>query len=87
MKFRFIEALKNGEVVKNQSFETDKGVYQITLIRYKNDIYFFKYRNGKVVECSNLNKAKTRLTKVEKTNETHVETVKEKTDKELDKNA
>lgn len=63
MKYRFIEALKNGEVVKNQAFETDKGVYQITLIRYKNDIYFFKYRNSKVVECSNLNKAKTRLVK------------------------
>ena len=63
MKYRFVEALKNGEVVKNQAFDTDKGVYQITLIRHKNDIYFFKYRDGKVVECSNLTKAKTRLVK------------------------
>ena len=63
MKYRFIEALKNGEIIKNQAFETDKGVYQIALIRYKNDIYFFKYRNGKIVECSNLNRAKTRLAK------------------------
>lgn len=63
MKYRFVEALKNGEVVKNQAFDTDKGVYQITLIRHKNDIYFFKYRDGKIVECSNLNKAKTRVVK------------------------
>ena len=63
MQYKFIEARKKGEVVKNQAFDTDKGVYQITLIRYKNDIYFFKYRDGKVVECSNLNKAKTRFVK------------------------
>lgn len=63
MKYRFIEALKNGEVVKNQEFETDKGVYKITLIRYKNDIYYFKYKNGKIVECNNLTKAKTRFVK------------------------
>lgn len=63
MKYRFIEALKKGDVVKNQAFETDKGVYQITLIRYNNDIYFFKYRNGKLMECSNLNRAKTRVVK------------------------
>lgn len=63
MKYRFIEALKNGDIVKNQAFETDKGVYQITLIRYNNDIYFFKYRNDKLMECSNLNKAKTRFVK------------------------
>lgn len=63
MKYRFIEALKNGEVVKSQTFETDKGVYQITLIRYKNDIYYFKYRNGKIVECNNLTRSKTRFVK------------------------
>ena len=63
MKYRFIEALKNGEVVKNQTFETEKGVYQISLIRYKNDIYYFKYRNGKIVECNNLTRSKTRFVK------------------------
>ena len=68
MKYRFIEALKHGEVVKNPAFNTDKGVYQITLIRYKNDIYFFKYRDNKIVECSNLTRSKTRFVK-EKSNE------------------
>ena len=63
MKYRFIEALKKGEVVKDQSFETDKGVYRIALIRYKNDIYFFKYRNGKLLECNNLTRSKTRVPK------------------------
>ena len=72
MKYRFIEALKKGEIVKNQAFETDKGVYQITLIRYNHDIYFFKYRNGKVVECNNLTRSKTRFVK-EKRNEHELE--------------
>lgn len=63
MKYKFIEALKNGEIVKNQTFNTDKGVYQISLVRYKNDIYFFKYRDNKLVECSNLTRSKTRFAK------------------------
>ena len=61
MKYKSFEALKKGEVVKNQVFNTDKGTYQITLIRYKNDIYFFKYRDDKLVECCNLNKAQTKV--------------------------
>ena len=61
MKYRFIEALKKGQIVKNQAFDTDKGTYKVTLIRYKNDIYFFKYLNDKVVECCNLSRAKTRV--------------------------
>ena len=69
MKYRFIKALEHGEVVMNQEFETDKGVYKITLIRYKNDIYYFKYKNGRIVECNNLSKAKTRFVKDNKNQE------------------
>lgn len=58
MKYKNYEAIKNGEIIKNQSFLTDRGAYQITLLRYKNEIYFCKYLNGKIVECSNLNRAK-----------------------------
>ena len=63
MKYRFIEAFKNGDIIKDQKFNTEKGVYRITLVRYKNDIYFYKFRDGKIVECNNLSRAKTRAIK------------------------
>lgn len=56
MKHEYINAIKNGTVVKAQTFETDKGTYGITLIRYHNHIYFVKNRNGTILECCNLNK-------------------------------
>ena len=58
MKFKNYEAIKNGEIVKNQAFITERGAYQITLLRHNNEIYFCKYLNGKLVECNNLNRAK-----------------------------
>lgn len=58
MKYDFLEALENGDIVKVQVFETDKGVYRITLIRYKDAVYFYKCLDGELVECSNLNKVK-----------------------------
>lgn len=58
MKYKNYEAIKNGEIVKNQAFITERGAYQITLLRYKNEIYFCKYLNGKLVECCNLNRSK-----------------------------
>ena len=58
MKYKNYEAIKNGEIVKNQAFLTDRGAYQIALLRCKNEIYFCKYLNGKIVECSNLNRDK-----------------------------
>ena len=58
MKPCYERALKNGAVVKTQKFDTEKGTYGISLIRYKNEIYFFKDLNGTIVECSNLNRFK-----------------------------
>ena len=54
MRKDFAMAASNGTVIKNQNFVTDRGVYQIVFVRYENDIYFFKHRNGKLVECCNL---------------------------------
>lgn len=54
----FTKAINHGKVVKTQSFETDKGVYKINLIRFEDDIYFVKYRDEKIVECCNLSKVK-----------------------------
>lgn len=58
MKPYYMDALKKGAVVKSQKFDTEKGTYGISLIRYKNEIYFFKDLNGTIVECSNLNRFK-----------------------------
>ncbi len=54
MRKDFAKAASKGVVIKNQNFVTARGVYQIVFVRYKNDIYFFKYRNGQLVECCNL---------------------------------
>lgn len=58
MKPEYLSASTNGEVITNQTFMTEKGAYQIVLVRYKNSVYFYKYLNGKLVECCNLNKKK-----------------------------
>lgn len=58
MKYEFINALKYGVTIKDQSFNTERGCYQIVLVRHKTSVYFFKYLNGKIVECCNLNKKK-----------------------------
>ena len=58
MKKEFIDAIFEGEIVKQQTFITEKGAYQLFMVRRENDIYFYKYLNGEMVECCNLNKAK-----------------------------
>lgn len=58
MKPYYMDALKKGTVVKSQKFETERGVYTVTLIRYKREVYFFKDLNGTIVECCNLNRFK-----------------------------
>ena len=54
MRKDFAKAASEGVVIKNQNFVTARGVYQIIFVRYDNDIYFFKHRNGQLVECCNL---------------------------------
>lgn len=54
MRKDFAKAASEGVVIKNQNFVTARGVYQIVFVRYENDIYFFKHRNGQLVECCNL---------------------------------
>ena len=66
MKYEFIDTLKYGKIIKDQSFMTERGCYQIVLVRHKNCVYFFKYLNGRVCECCNLNKAKAPKVKEER---------------------
>jgi hypothetical protein len=56
MKPEFVDAIKHGKVVRNQRFETPKGMYDISIVRHKNKSYMFKLRDGKMVECIDLNK-------------------------------
>lgn len=63
MKREFILAEKNGETLIDNSFETVKGKYQIVIRRHRSDIYLFKYRDGKLLECQNLNCTKAKEVK------------------------
>jgi hypothetical protein len=56
MKPEFLAAAKKGTVVKNQRFETAKGTYEITIVRHRGKFYMFKLLEGKLVECTDLNK-------------------------------
>lgn len=69
MRYEFVKALKYGVVVKDQSFMTERGCYQIVLVRHKESVYFFKYLNGKIVECCNLSKKKPMKEKYEEASE------------------
>lgn len=58
MKLEFICAETKGHILLENRFETEKGKYRIVISRYNSDIYFFKYRNGDLLECQNLSTAK-----------------------------
>lgn len=47
--------LKYGEVIKENIFETERGVYDIKIIKYCGKLYFHKAKNGQTVEIVKLN--------------------------------
>ena len=58
MKREYALASCYGEILLDNTFETAKGRYQIIIRKFNSNIYFFKYRDGKLLECQNLNIAK-----------------------------
>lgn len=50
-------ALEDGTNLKTNIFTTDRGVYTINLREFKGHIYFFKYRDGELLECVNLSES------------------------------
>jgi hypothetical protein len=54
VKAEFIMASMYGDVVKSNTFETNLGKYAIDIIVYEGAFYFYKTKNGKIVECINL---------------------------------
>lgn len=54
MQIEFIKAIKDGKLVKTNTFVTELGEYKIDIFAYEKHVYFIKYKNGKLVECANL---------------------------------
>lgn len=56
MKKEFIDAINNGEIVKIQDFDTNKGAYRLIIVVSDGNVYLYKYLDGEMVECCNLSK-------------------------------
>lgn len=56
MKSEFEKARALGTLVKSNTFQTERGLYRIDLYLWEDKVYFFKYRDGELLECCNLNK-------------------------------
>lgn len=54
MQKEFTNALVLGRVVKSNTFETDRGQYKIDIRVWRKRVYFFKYKDGVLVECMKL---------------------------------
>ena len=53
MKHEFTVAQANGDILVDNSFETARGKYQVIICKYHGDIFFFKSRDDKLLECHN----------------------------------
>lgn len=60
MRVEFEKALKYGEIILENNFETSKGTYKMLYARRNDKIYMFKYRDDKLLECKNLSTMKAR---------------------------
>lgn len=58
MKREFVAAESQGIILIENRFETPKGNYRIVIRKHKSNIYFFKYRDDKLLECQNLGAVK-----------------------------
>lgn len=54
MQKEFVDVLKNGRIIKTNTFVTERGIYTIHIRTYQGKLYFFKYKNMKLVECIDL---------------------------------
>lgn len=52
--------LRYGTILKVNNFVTDRGYYTIRLIRYEDNIFFHKMKDGKLVELKNLSKGENK---------------------------
>jgi hypothetical protein len=54
MQKEFNRALVFGRNVKSNTFETERGTYKIDIRVWRKNVYFFKYKDGVLVECMKL---------------------------------
>ena len=54
MQKEHTNALILGRVVKSNTFVTERGTYKIDIRVWRKNIYFFKYKDGVLVECENI---------------------------------
>lgn len=54
MRPEFEKAHILGSLIKQNSFHTKRGTYVINLYNYEGEIFFYKYKDGQLVECVNL---------------------------------
>ena len=47
---RWIKMLQYGIILKQNTFDTNKGCYTIRIIEYEGSLYFHKMLNGNIVE-------------------------------------
>lgn len=52
--------LRYGTILKVNNFSTDRGYYTIRLIKYENNIFFHKMKDGNLVELKNLSKGENK---------------------------
>lgn len=62
MRVEYEKALKYGEILLENNFETKRGIYKLMYARRNNKIYMFKYRDDKLLECRNLSTMKPKDT-------------------------
>ncbi len=53
-KVKSEDLLRYGEIVKSNTFDTARGCYTIRIIKFKDELFFHKMKNGSVVEIKKL---------------------------------
>lgn len=54
MQKEFVNVLVHGRVIKSNTFETNRGLYKIDIRLWRKSVYFYKYKDGVLVECVRL---------------------------------
>lgn len=57
MKIETAKKIRASEVIKANTYKTDRGIYRISILRHRNgDLLFMKTKDGELVELVNLSR-------------------------------
>ena len=65
----WIKMLREGTVITNNTFDTDRGCYTIRIVEYGGCIYYHKMRNGAMLELKNITQIIKKVKANKKANE------------------